>query len=290
VTKFKKLKKPIHRNSQREKSFAWQILKGILRIGLLIVFLVGVYYVSRLAFFTINQIQIEGGETISHEVVRAVTETELEGTYFRLVPKRFAYSYPHDRINKKLNEIPRMYDVNVYRSPRDVLNISFKEYSPHALWCIEGSSATPCFFLDKTGYAFAPSQILQGGTLVRHFSTDATEITEGVVIDEEKLMRIDQFISQASEFLGFRITSLTHMQDEDIFMYINGGGELRISLTKDLDGIIENIIATLESDEFSHIEPGNFQYIDARFKNKLFINEEMATSTESIELTEPLPE
>jgi len=287
---FRKKKKIRGINSQREKSFVWQIFKGILRIIILIIFLVGIYYVTRLAFFTINQIEIEGGETISHEVVRTAVETELEGTYFRLVPKRFVYSYPKDRINEKLNEISRMYDVDIYKSPRNTLNISFEEYSPHALWCIEGSSTTSCFFLDKTGYAFAPSQILQGGTFVRHFSSDLNEITEGAVIDEGKLIKIDQFISQAEEFLGFRITSLTYMQDEDIFMNINGGGELRISLNNDFDGVIENIIATLESDEFSHIAPGNFQYIDARFKNKLFINEEFASSTNSIEISEPLPE
>jgi hypothetical protein len=142
-------------------------------------------------------------------------------------------------------------------------------------------------FRNQDGYAFAEAPILHGGTFLRHFVSASANLETGQVIEPELLSAINVFIDQMKVVLHFRINSLTYMLDNDISFNVNGGGQIIISAKKDLTETLENIAAVLDSDEFKHIEPGNFKYIDARFENKIFINEDLSTSTTS---TEELPE
>lgn len=276
-----------YRRAKQSQSFVRQLFKGVIRIVLLLAFIVLVYYVTRLEMFTLSEIEIEGGETISHETLRGYVEEELEGAYFRLIPKRFTYLFPHDRIVYVLEHVPRVHDVNIERLSRNKLKVTFEEYTPHALWCQHESTTTPCYFLDVTGYAFAEAPLLHGGALTRHYMTIEETPLPGQVIDDERLASIDTFIKRAGDALSFRINAITYMHDEDVTFWVNGGGSIQASLKRDLGVTLENVTAALESDAFHHIEPGNFNYIDARFENKIFINEEIATSSEeTTELSE----
>ena len=55
--------------------------------------------------------------------------------------------------------------------------------------------------------------------------------------------------------------------------------------------VVENLLVVLASPEFSHLNPGNFSYIDLRFGEKVFVNEigevpETETATSSDEAVE----
>ena len=246
-----------------------------------------IYYVSRLDFFTINSIKVTGGETIAHEILYDIVSDELDGTYFRLIPKRFTYLYPKDRISESLEKVPRIHEVKLERDGRKKLIVTFSEYLPHALWCLEDSPETRCFFIDQTGYAFMEAPQLHGGALIRHVVPQDTFQT-GEVLEKEKLETINRFVSQIENVLGFRINAVSHMPENDISFSVSGGGHILISLNNDTEKTFEDISATLQSEEFQSIEPGEFQYIDARFENKIFVNEEVATS--SATSSESLPE
>lgn len=254
-------------------------MKGIIRLIVITLVLIAVYHFTRLEMFSIEHISIEGGHTIAHETLRARAEQELVGTYLGLIPKRFSYLYPHDRIVKVLEQISRVRAAEVTRSARTGLAITFEEYMPHALWCREGSPDAPCYFLAENGYAFDEAPSLQGGAFIRHFSHKSDDKLPGQVIEEETLASINAFIEQAETVLAFRINSVTHMPGWDVSFAISGGGTILVSLKKDLRDTMENIAATLNTENFAHIAPGNFQYIDARFDNKLFINEELAVAS-----------
>ncbi len=59
-----------------------------------------------------------------------------------------------------------------------------------------------------------------------------------------------------------------------------GGSELKTVASKDAQETIDNLLVVLASEEFAHLKPGNFQYIDLRFGNKVFVNEELAVPEE----------
>ncbi|MFZ2253114.1 MAG: hypothetical protein WAW13_03000 [Minisyncoccia bacterium] len=266
-------------------NFKLQIFWGVLRLVLIAFCGVLVWYVTRLEFFTIASVEVSGGETISHEEIRIRMLDELKGAYFLIIPKRFTYLYPHDRMIEVLEKNQRMHSVVVERTERTTLSVSFMEYIPYALWCSAESSSTPCYFLTSDGYAFTEAPELIGGTLVRHSVEGIEEIKEGTVIDVKELRAIDTFIERAKNELGFRITSLVHTKDKDIQFLINGGGSILVSKGKDLTVTFDNVKSVLESKEFKHIKPGNFNYIDARFNNKIFVKEAMdsvGTTTEEV--------
>ena len=272
-----------------EVSFKRHIIRGLVSVFVLSVLLYGTYYVTRLQTFTITDVAVEGGETISHDEVRSQLENELVGNYFALVPKRFTYLYPHDRIIEVLEKIPRIHDVHVSVDKRTHVQVSFAEYIPHALWCMYENEEKPCYFLTEDGYAFAEAPSLHGGALTRHSIEGVEEISSGTVIDPETLRKIDTFSDRISDELGLRVTSIVHKKNTDLEFIVNGGGSVLVSTGKDFNTTFENLKSVLTSKEFKHIEPGNFKYVDVRFDNKVFVNEDFSTDASST-ATSTLPE
>ncbi len=275
---------------RQDGGFGRQVLRGTIRLLIIGTLLTLTWYVTRLPMFTLREVSISGGETIPHEVVRARVLTELTGAYFLIVPKRFSYLYPHDRITEVVGNIPRVHSVEVGRNSETELHVSFSEYVPYALWCA-GEADVPCWFMDENGYAFAEAPRLTGGTLVRHTVEGSVELNEGLAIDTEKLRALERFVERAETELGLRITALAHKKNGDIELFINGGGAIFISGTKDIEATFENLRTVLAAPEFEHLEPGNFRYIDVRFDNKVFVNEELETEAiATTTATSTLPE
>ena len=42
---------------------------------------------------------------------------------------------------------------------------------------------------------------------------------------------------------------------------------------------MDNLLTLVGSEEFSHLAPGNFQYLDLRFNTRVFVNEELPNDT-----------
>lgn len=274
--------------TRREKrtDFRAQIFYGVMRIIGVVLALTAIFYVSRFQILTITDVEIVGGETISHDELRAQINNELEGTYFHLIPKRFTYTYPQERIIEVLSKNQRIHNINVERVTRNAITVDFDEYIPNALWCT-GNGTNSCYFMTENGYAFAPAPTLHGGAFVRHYTEGLTEVTEGQVLSREKNDALITFMSQLERELGFRTASLTYEHDGDVAVAVNGGGTVFMTGTDDFSSALSNLKTVLTSQEFSHLKPGNFKYIDVRFGNKVFVNEELGTSTdEVIELSE----
>jgi hypothetical protein len=277
-------KKPRTRAKSRsaEVSFSYQILWGFIRLFVLALLILSLYYVTRLSAFTISNVTVQGGETISHDEIRSRTEDELQGSYLLIIPKRFAYLYPHDSIVSALEKNRRIHTIGVSRTDRKTLAVTFEEYIPHALWCMYGKDSEPCYFVDQNGYAFDKAPQLHGGTLTRHEIEGQESLAPGNVIDAQTLASMDTFIDKTEKELGMRITSVIHKKDKDYEFEVNGGGMIFASSGKELAVTFENLKSVLASKEFKHLRPGNFKYIDVRFDNKVFVNEELGTTTESL--------
>ncbi len=260
---------------ERDTSFLKQVLRGVVRFFVFAVVILCVWYGTRLSAFTLINVTVEGGETIAHDEIRGLVERELEGAYFLVVPKRFVYTYPESRIREVLEKIPRIHNIHIENTSRKILGVSFDEYLPYALWCAEVSTDKPCFFIDVKGYAFTEAPVLHGGSLVRHSVEGVDEVATGNVIEESKLAHIDIFLKRIESELSLRVSEVVHKDNGDIEFLVNGGGTVLISGEKDFNETFENLKVVLTSDEFKHIAPGNFRYIDVRFGNKIFVNEEL---------------
>lgn len=281
---FERTKKRTQMRRTARPSFARHILWGMLLFLVLALLGTAVYYGTRIQAFTIQTIAISGGVTIPDEVIRRDVQEELNGSYWRLVPHAFVLTYPHDAIVRALLAHPRLHDPYVERDGTTALTVTFSEYEPYALLC--GKDDThPCFLIDETGFAFEEAGSLSGGALTRYIEASDDQVSRGDTISPDKLSTAERFIKNTEEVLGFRIGTVTYTEDQDIRFRINGGGEFLVSGSHDLDQSFENIRTVLQVDTYAKLEPGTFQYVDARFPPKIFVNDtppDVATSTETI--------
>jgi cell division septal protein FtsQ len=233
--------------------------------------IVSLWYGSRIEALTIKEVTISGGETIEHSEVEKAVREKISGHYLKLVPRTFAFTYPHKEIVEAVKVIPRVKDVKVVRLGGSRLYVEFSEYEPQALWCAE-SDMNNCHFLDEYGYAFSKAPGLVGGSFIRivsigkqpeqHLSPFNPDDYARVIELKDKFAKVNWFVRRADiDTSG------------DAFLTIVDGGEFKVSLKQSADETVSNLLTVLGSEQFSHIEPGNFEYVDLRFGSKVFVNE-----------------
>lgn len=270
------------RNSGRASSnFRTNVIRGIVSIIGTVLLLVIVYHSTRMSIVTIQEVIVEGGRTIPHEVIRGQAETLLAGSYIGLIPRRFVYAYPDEMIRDALMRIPHVSEVALEKIEGRKLKIIFDEHVSHALWCLKDAHNAPCYFLNSDGFGFAEAPVLNGGAFVRHYTEADRELRQKQVLAPEKLNDVDWFIEQLSRESGFRISSVFWRHNGDIELSVSGGGVFIVAGGKDIRTTYENLQAVLQSKEYAHIAPGNFKYIDVRFDKKIFVNEVLSEETSS---------
>lgn len=247
---------------------------GIGVCSLIVLFMALLWYVTRLPAFTIASVVVEGGDTVSKDMVHEEIMSVLTGSYLTIVPYTFSLTYPEERLARVIASIPRVKDVDLTRDATS-LSVVFTEYVPFALWCKNIDDA--CFFVDETGFAFAPGPRLHGGALVRHIFEEGGDPEKKQVFETDAFRSTHEFLDQLNERLKIRVTDVFYTKDGDVKLYVNGGGELIFKEGESYDVLYENLASVLASDEFKHLEPGNFKYIDLRFGNKIFVNERYAS-------------
>jgi hypothetical protein len=283
------LKKARQLNNKKRSTFVLSplqkqlILGFVLLLGVSLVLTV-IWYVTRIESLQIKKIEVIGGETIPHSVIEEKANAALFGTYFALIPKRFLPLYPQNDVIKSVQTIPRVKNIRVERSEGNGLSIVFDEYIPAALWC-ESRDATSCLFMDRTGYAFAQAPSLEGSAFVRYVSDEhAPEV--GQTGFELPFMKDTQlFVSLLEENLSLYTTHIEKMGSYDVWYTISGGGLIKVSQSIPMEESFKNLQTILLSEEFKHIEPGSFQYIDLRFGEKIFVNEAVGESASSTATT-----
>jgi cell division septal protein FtsQ len=268
-----KAKKPRRQLDPRTRVVLRQVIFATLILGAILFVMTLIWYGTRLSWLTIATITITGGETINHAVVKAAVDETLAGDYVGLVPRRFAWTYPEAEIIERVALIPRVKNPTVRRESGTEITINFEEYIPHALWC-QGRASDECYFIDEAGYAFVRAPKLEGGTFPR-FHTIGTEAQERTtMIPEADLRAIEALREALSNELSLPIAFVETDIVRDVFLGVAGGGEIKATLRMSPEETVSNLKSILASKEFSDIKPGSFQYIDLRFGNKVFINEE----------------
>ncbi len=275
------------RNRSRRRdgtpSLTRHIFAGIGALVLIGLVLTAVWHVTRIPSLSIAEVRVSGGETISYETIEREVDSILRGDYLKLIPHRFTFLYPNDAIASAIASLPRVKDVSVERANR-TLNVHFTEYEPFALWCGTGAEYTTCYFVDPTGFAFSAGPELSGATLVRHTFDMYEKPEKKQMVDTNQFVTLHAFLDRLMNELKLRITDVHHTKDGDLELYVNGGGKVLVRDDGMYERTYENLRSVLTSEEFDHIEAGSFQYIDLRFGNKIFVNEEepsVATSTSS---------
>ena len=251
------------------------ILRRIILLLFILALGTGFWYIVRLDVLTIRTVTVEGGDTVNREDIQTRTQVLLDGTYGFFIPRRFTYLYPHEEIEQMVKNIPRVSRVTVSLVSNNELFISVDEYVPHALWCAEDSSGgnTDCLFVSQAGFPFAKAPSLTGSTFLRYVTEGRTPEVGAAFMSVEYLRVSEEFSRVLAREYGMDVYAIYETRQGDVHYRIRGGGEILVPRVADMQKIFENLNSILTSEEFGHLRPGNFSYIDLRFGNKIFVKQ-----------------
>jgi cell division septal protein FtsQ len=263
-----------------------QIVLGLIIFSAVAALITSVWYGTRIEALTIKDIKVSGGITIQKESVRLKAEEQLAGDYFHLVPKRFSWFYPEAEILGSVSQVERIKDVKVDKTSNTEVSITFDEYLPDSLWC-ELEQKEKCYFLDEKGYSFTVAPNLIGGSLLRFYHSEMKPEAKKSPFSEQDYVQAKEFTKLLTS-IGWLVSKVEINSTRDAFYDLADGGEIKTTLTEEITAPFSNLETILTSEEFKHLKPGNFKYIDLRFGTRVFVNEVLeaeeviASSTEEV--------
>lgn len=233
--------------------------------------IVSVWYGTRVSALTINEVTVVGGETVGHEEIERIAREKISGTYLKIIPRAFAFTYPQEEVSAAISAVPRVKDVRVIRHGGTSLYIEFSEHTPQALWCA-AEDMNNCYFFDDSGYAFSKAPGLIGGSFLRVTAIGKQPQEHTAPFSEEEYRRLIELRDKFAAAKWF-VSRADIDTAGDAFLTIVEGGEFKVALKQPADETVSNLLTVLGSQQFAHIKPGNFEYIDLRFGSKVFVNE-----------------
>lgn len=264
---------------------------GIVVFSLFACLMAAIWYGTRLPELTLTEIDAQGGETIQASQIIAEVESVLAGTYLGLVPRRFAWTYPQAEIRSAVAAVERVYNVQVHREGGTTLHVTYDEYVPFALWC-RSVQELACVFLTREGFAFASAPQLVGGPLLRMVTTGREPAVGEMVLEQAVYTVVHTLVNRlAAE--GWFVSAVEIDQVGDAYLRLPVGGvvsELKVSTAVEPDQTVDDLLTVLASETFSHLRPGNFNYIDLRFGNKVYVRESFEPQSTTASTTELLVE
>lgn len=276
-----KLQKRAQKKVVKERSMLGkQVFVGVGIVIVLVLLTTAIWHGTRIESLQITQVEVVGGYTIPHKEIEDTVQQVLVGEYFKLVPRTFRATYPKKAILENIRNIPRVKNVQIEIIDTQKVVVAFEEYRPHALWCADVFTEE-CFFLDEFGYAFTIAPTLTGSAFIRYVASEIIPEVGEQAFENNFIKTSQEFSDKLANELDLYVTYIEKTGDLDVLYTVSGGGVLKLSQTMTLDQSFNNLRSILGSEDFVHLQNGKFQYIDLRFGDKIFLNDEDDTTVAS---------
>lgn len=259
-TRYKKSSSRIAKRNNARRVFGL-----ILKIGLPIIFLVGIIFILRADFLQIKDIVVLGAETVSAENLKATVQNQTLGNRFFIIPRTNILFLSKDKlVDTLLTTFPRLEKVEInkqYFSKRIVLKVLEREAD--FLWC---TSSEGCFYMNRSGLIFEKGED-DGSKFIFKGSVTGDPIMQSFAT-QDKIQNYLGFVEKFKEF-GIEATYI-NIESSDKGVLGTSMGEIFFSPTEvDLALVAQNVLLLI--DEIKSKNPNAvFEYIDARFGNKMF--------------------
>jgi hypothetical protein len=215
-------------------------------------------------------VSIEGAHTVSEEALRAIVHEKLAGRVALLFPKRSVFFYPEASIEAALlSAFPELQSAELSLTDPTSLTVRVSERLPAALLCSrESEVVTPCYFLDRHGYAFAESPDFSGSAYVRFYDGTPPSIGSQVLAPElfEQVLAFTHSLKE----LSLTPSELRLSPEGNYDVVLEGGAYIKISSDVGFLEARDNLASILSSDAFAGRDIEELEYIDLRFGNKVY--------------------
>jgi cell division septal protein FtsQ len=276
-------RKPFHTKHRKRKIFWRRIVVGSASVVVLATVLVAVFYGTRLTLFSVHGVSVRGLETVSEAEVYSRVDAQLAGTYYGIVPHRFAPTVPSKRIEESVESIARVASATVAVEGTDIV-VTVTEHSPDMLWCGVATSST-CYYVDGEGYAYESAPVLTGSAFMRFVTHGREPVLNTQVLDSTTRSLLVAIARLFEERHAFRVHRIEYTENSDAILHLSQGGRVLVATTRNLEETYDNLSSILATEEYASLTPGTFEYIDLRFGNKVFVQKEKPTASTTASTT-----
>ncbi|MFA7285410.1 MAG: hypothetical protein WC011_00985 [Candidatus Paceibacterota bacterium] len=256
-------------------------IKVIIFSVVFLLFLVGLYFLSRWNEINISKIEIHGNKVLDSRVIEEQIQKEINGKYLWLFPKTNFVLAPRSKIKKDLyTNFRRIEDISFDLSDSKTLKVDILERRPVYTWCGEALPAidlrpedTVCQFMDNQGYVFDTAPYFSGDAYFRFYGP-----LEDYYYGGENFYNFILFISNL-EHIGINPVSLVLKPEDEIEIYLSAnipppdGPKIILNNESDLLKIYQNLEAAIKTDPLkTEFKDKYFSllYLDLRFNNKVY--------------------
>lgn len=282
-------KKRLHSSERAERTKRRLVFFSLAGVFLIAGVLAALSWGSYRGEVSVNTIRIVGAGVVSEDSIRALVEKKLSGAYFNIFNRANIFLYPRKSVeNTLLETLPRLADVSLYRVGFREIVVKIEERAPSYLWC--GDEYSPdtlrreCFFLDPQGVAFARAPHFSGPVYFELYGkmrgdTISTLRKHGPPIGlsflpPEDFARIIFFRNALFES-GLSAEALVIEESGDALFFFPSGLRLVFHIAQDFDVVNSNVLAALgtaplKKEFFYSSEKNPYEFLDARFENRIF--------------------
>jgi hypothetical protein len=247
-----------------------KFVKLIILAILLLCAFIGLILLVRISTFTISEIQIKGLQSANTQDVINEVEMEVAGNYALVFPRKNIFFYPKDKIREELlNKFKTFADAEIKIVDTNKLEVAIVEKNANAVSCqsedsiIEGTFSN-CFFIDASAHAFQAVVGEPDQSLTRYVdigvNTASSTLSADMIVEINK---VKANLSDKNLVTGF----IKVIDSKTVEFHILNNGKIIISLP-----VGEDFLSILGAALGTKMLAGNviFDYVDARFGNKVF--------------------
>jgi hypothetical protein len=230
----------------------------------------------RISFFQIQNIEIQGIETLTNEEIIPTVNELLVGNYLHIIPVTNILFYPKSQIQSMLLEkFKKISKLKIHLINWNTLKLEIVERKPKIIVCDGFDDTVNCFLADETAYVF---DVATDSTYFKYYVTNnATSTAIGnqflTQVRFDELQKLVHDISMA----GINVKGLLVGDEGSYELYIENKDTSTAVVYFDdrnsFDKTASNLIVFWQNSLSKKIglqSVPNFDYINLRFGNNIY--------------------
>jgi cell division septal protein FtsQ len=260
--------------AKKEKKRNPFILKVIFNV-LLVVFLTAAAYILFFSsYLQINQLFLGGVEELEYEKVVAEINSNLDGRYFKTIPRNnFILISANNLRDDLMGKFKKIESVELEKKFPGTIAVKIKERKALMLWCSGG----PCYIVDEGGVAYTgadfESQEIKENNLIRLIDKSARPISLGEKVLNPEFVQFTLGIrNKLSKDLGIIILDEYFTKSavsEEIQVKVNEGWDIYFNSQLSIDKSISTLKLFLD-DKIGSEQRSKLEYADLRIEDKVY--------------------
>lgn len=241
---------------------------------------------SIILLLNIAQLQIKGVTIASDlrdkEEIQSFLESKLSEKILFVLPKKNIFFVQKDSLRENVAQtFPILENVSISIKEK-VLFLEGKERTPAFLYCgsephRDGFGSDSCDLMDERGFSFRKAPVFSGPVYFTFYVEGAPQTIVGSTLLPYEIFSELILFRDGLKEIGISPTGIVVGADDTLTLLLSkkGGasyGKILFSKTQNIDGLLNDLrlITQNEPLKSSIVQPEKIEYIDVRYKDKVY--------------------